>query len=711
MAWGFLEGRALVCIQLVLFGILASFLFNLSDVESAFATSFVLNNSVTCSNILNGSWDATTLTCTNSNIGFTVSAGDTLNIPSGVTLYNPAGRTFSTGPGGLINNFGIISNSGTIQNFGSIQKHCGGVINNSGTLTGNTITTIPCPDLDGDGFPSDVDCNDGNSSINSAALEVFDGIDNDCDGLIDEGYTDSDSDGFAQEIDDCNDADSSINPTGIEQDNGIDDNCNGQTDEGFDPDGDGISNSSDNCDLVSNSDQADLDGDGLGDACDQDDDNDGVFDSSDECPLVAGIANGCLDADGDGIGDPFDNCSQPNPGQEDSNGDSIGDACQDQDSDSVLDPFDQCPTIPGSLNGCPDADGDNSSVNVDCDDSDSRIFPGAPELDDGKDNDCNGIVDDGLDTDSDGFTPIFGGDCNDSDSTLNPLAAEIPDGIDNNCDGVVLPEESDDDSDGVSELQGDCDDTNNTIFPNAVEITNDGIDQDCNGQDWITSSNIILNADKDSFLRKGAKNTNEGANTILMVQKAGNKRTLVSFDLSPYEDQQVTKATLKLYVTYNGGNWGKHNDRMIESHKLLSGWTEGNGANFVPKNLDDDDEPEKNKGTGSGVTWSCSTDTNISNKKTDCNPKWDGASFSGIITDSEIITSTTFGWIEFDVTSDVNAYLDGNTANNFGWLIKKSSESNSGRLAFASSENAVLENRPQLVLEGAHPPTTQPPGF
>ncbi|MCE9653476.1 MAG: DNRLRE domain-containing protein, partial [Nitrosarchaeum sp.] len=249
----------------------------------------------------------------------------------------------------------------------------------------------------------------------------------------------------------------------------------------------------------------------------------------------------------------------------------------------------------------------------------------------------------------------------------------------------------DTDGDGIPDLTDNC-----PITPNSDQLDTD---EDGVGDVCETPTNVTLDAEKDSFLRKGAKNTNEGDNTILMVQKAGNKRTLVSFDLSSYEEQQVSSATLKLYVTYNGGNWGKHNDRLIEVHKLLSNWTEGNGANFIPKNLDDDDEPTKNRGTGSGVTWECNTDSNISNKKTDCNPKWNGGKFASTISDSEIITSTTSGWIEFDVTDDVNSLLNGNPADNFGWMIKKSNENNSGRIAFASSENANSANRPQLVLE------------
>ncbi len=51
-----------------------------------------------------------------------------------------------------------------------------------------------------------------------------------------------------------------------------------------DSDSDGVPDADDNCPKVSNSDQGDNDGDGLGDACDPDDDNDGIPDTSDKCP-------------------------------------------------------------------------------------------------------------------------------------------------------------------------------------------------------------------------------------------------------------------------------------------------------------------------------------------------------------------------------------------------------------------------------------------
>ncbi len=87
------------------------------------------------------------------------------------------------------------------------------------------------------------------------------------------------------------------------------------------------------------------------------------------------------------------------------------------------------------------------------------MYPGAPELDDGKDNDQDGTVDEGLDGDGDGFTPINGGDADDTDSTVYPGAAELCDGEDNDQDGTVDEGWPDTDGDAVA----DCIDLTQTV--------------------------------------------------------------------------------------------------------------------------------------------------------------------------------------------------------------------------------------------------------
>ena len=92
-----------------------------------------------------------------------------------------------------------------------------------------------------------------------------------------------------------------------------------------DADQDGIFDVSDNCPETYNPDQADFDGDGVGDACDMDDDNDGVDDDQDVFPTDP---DEWADSDNDTVGDNSDNCPNDyNPGQEDSDGDGIGDDC------------------------------------------------------------------------------------------------------------------------------------------------------------------------------------------------------------------------------------------------------------------------------------------------------------------------------------------------------------------------------------------------
>ncbi|MDY0059879.1 MAG: thrombospondin type 3 repeat-containing protein, partial [Myxococcota bacterium] len=127
---------------------------------------------------------------------------------------------------------------------------------------------------------------------------------------------------------------------------------------GEDTDGDGVIDPHDNCLLILNPDQADLDDDGLGDVCDPDDDGDGVADGEDNCPLVPNpgqldtdlddLGDACdPDDDGDGVADEDDNCPLvPNPGQLDTDRDDLGDACDpDDDGDGIADGEDNCPLV------------------------------------------------------------------------------------------------------------------------------------------------------------------------------------------------------------------------------------------------------------------------------------------------------------------------------------------------------------------------------
>ncbi len=173
-----------------------------------------------------------------------------------------------------------------------------------------------------------------------------------------------------------------------------------------------------------------------------------------------------------------------------------------------------------------DEDGDGFDVEFDCDDSDIQVHPGAAEVCDGVDNDCDGEVDEDasggaaffLDSDGDGFGTmaevviaceapegyvIAAGDCDDSSAAIKPGAQEVCDGIDNDCDGVADDDATDAsnwyadwDGDGWGsdithvmaceqpeaylDTSGDCNDFDAEANPDAVEVC-DWVDNDCDG--------------------------------------------------------------------------------------------------------------------------------------------------------------------------------------------------------------------------------------
>lgn len=115
-------------------------------------------------------------------------------------------------------------------------------------------------------------------------------------------------------------------------------------------DGDTILNEDDNCPTIANTDQSDIDGDGLGDLCDDDIDGDGILNAADNCPNVANVDQADNDMDGlgdlcdddddnDGVLDIEDNCQfEPNLDQLDVNNNGIGDVCDGLIVNDVLTP-------------------------------------------------------------------------------------------------------------------------------------------------------------------------------------------------------------------------------------------------------------------------------------------------------------------------------------------------------------------------------------
>ena len=321
-------------------------------------------------------------------------------------------------------------------------------------------------DQDGDGSPGGVtgtDCHDTDPSIHPGAIETADGVDQDCDGTVDDGtvYGDDDGDGVTETGGDCNDADPSRHPGAPEICDGADQDCDGIADEGtncVDDDLDGFTELQGDCNDADPSIHpaaTELGHNGIDDDCDA------LLDPDE------------ADTDGDGFGLSGGDCNDTNatvsPGApEQANG-------VDDDCDGIVDE--------GTVAGDDDGDG-VTEVGGDCDDSAHDVHPGATEdPTNRRDDDCDGVVDEGglfVDDDGDGFSDDEG-DCNDDDPSVYPYAPERQNDVDDDCDGQVDEQADDLDGDGWSTADGDCDDSQGWANPEGTEVC-DGIDNDCDGQ-------------------------------------------------------------------------------------------------------------------------------------------------------------------------------------------------------------------------------------
>ncbi len=448
-----------------------------------------------------------------------------------------------------------------------------------------------------DGYVSDhADCNDSAATVNPAAVEVCDDRDTDenCNGTADNAdatastsskttyYHDLDTDGYGDknapglycdnpststdwwttDDTDCSDRNGSVNPGATEVCNGVDDDCDGAADGPdsadaltwyADVDGDGYGNAAVKVTACKKPDGYTSDGSDCNDdnaamnpdvfeTCDvanTDENCNGLADDDDPTTKQSTKSRYFVDLDGDGYGRDTDSgtlfCDPPD-GYVSSAGD-----CNDNNPDFNPAATETCddPTdynCDGSTSA-QDADGDTYFACEECDDRDASINPAASEICDGKDNDCDGLVDDAdndtildgqpiyyEDKDGDGYgdpltgerfctdpatadvaSSTVGGDCDDTNADAYPEATEYCNGVDDDCDNVIDESDAEDanlyyadtDSDGYGDgfsvvrdcaqpadtvtNHDDCDDSDPNTHPGAVEDCSDfALDRNCN---------------------------------------------------------------------------------------------------------------------------------------------------------------------------------------------------------------------------------------
>jgi hypothetical protein len=337
-------------------------------------------------------------------------------------------------------------------------------------------------DVDQDGVNDSefggADCDGTDPNVNPNATELCDGIDNNCDGNIDEAtaedaltwYADTDGDtygdpdnstpacevpeGYLEDSTDCDDTNAAISPEGTEVCNGDDDDCDGTVDE------------DDATDVVPW--YADNDGDDFGDAAD-------VVEACDAPDGYVEDDTDCDDTDGDVWPGQVEVCNEIDDDcdEETDEGDAEpGTWYADADGDDYGNPDDFEVTCSPSANYITD--------DKDCDDTDENVSPDGEDICNGIDDNCDGDVDEG-----DAAPTVWYADA-DEDSFGDPDESEIA------CEP----------STGYVEDNTDCDDTDGDISPDGVEVCNDA-DDDCDGRiDGPTSTDAVtytVDADDDGY--------------------------------------------------------------------------------------------------------------------------------------------------------------------------------------------------------------------
>ena len=308
-----------------------------------------------------------------------------------------------------------------------------------------------------------------------------------CDWLVCQG-TDSDTDGYFSaatcgSVFDCNDNNANVNPQAPEI-------C-----------GDGIDNDCSGGDLACA--DADADGDNYASTVDCNDNDANIYPGAPEI-CSDGIDQDC--AGGDLV------CSG------------------DDDNDGVQNTVDLCPNTPAGQvvdsDGCEaiDVDGDSYTSDVDCNDNNAAINPGAAEVcNDGVDNDCNG------DADLDDFAcEIVSPQDDDNDG--------VPD-VDDVCPNTPAGQQVDSTGCADSQIDADldtykkdvdCNDNNVNINPGVTEVCGDGIDNDCSGAD------LICNGDDDGDGIINANDLCSGTSAGASVNSNGCSDSQIDSDSDTY---------------------------------------------------------------------------------------------------------------------------------------------------------------------------------